>query len=86
MPKTRELTLQERSELICALAVARSNHFRKASSLHAEACAMEDEGKNGYLAKDNEGEQREIAADVCDILLDFAAEDRLLIVEREDAE
>ena len=84
MSRTRELTLQERSTIICALALTRSEHYRKANSLHAEACEMEDAGMVGYISVENEGEQHEIAADICDLLIYLVSEDRLLIIERED--
>ncbi|MBE6584548.1 MAG: hypothetical protein E7649_06200 [Ruminococcaceae bacterium] len=84
MPETRELTLQERGALICALAAERSNHFRRANELREASCKMEDDGKSGYLALDIESEQHEIFADVCDLLLEFAVEGRILIVDKED--
>lgn len=84
MPETRELTLHERGALICALAETRTRNYNKASDLRERSLQIEEDGKTGYLALDREAEQYEILAEECDMLLEFAVEGRILIVDKED--
>ena len=84
MPETRELTLQERSALICALSEARTRNYNKASDLRERSRQLEEDGKTGYLALDREADQHEILAEECDMLMEIAVCDRIAIISSKE--
>lgn len=84
MPETRELTLQERSALICALAETRTRNYNKASDLRERSRQLEEDGKTGYLALDREADQHEILAEECDMLMELAVCDKIAIISSKE--
>ena len=84
MQKTRELTVQERGALICALAEARTRDYEKAADFREAARQLEDGGKTGYLSLENEAEDYERLADLHDILLELVTLDRIFVAVKED--
>lgn len=83
MAETRELTLNEKRTLICALAEERTRAYAKAVGLHDKSTEMEDSGQSDYIALDNEAEQYEMLADVTDTLVELICEGRVIIKKRE---
>lgn len=83
MAETRELTLNEKRTLICALAAERTNAYEKAVELHDRSTEMENAGESGYISLDNEAEQYELLADVTDTLVELICEGRVVIKQRE---
>ena len=81
MAETRALTLNEKRTLICALAEERTRAYRRAVELRDESEEMENDGKCGYLALDNEAEKYETVADVTDSLVELICEGKIVILE-----
>ena len=84
MAETRELLLNEKRALICALAAERTKAYAKALELRDRSTEMENAGQSGYLALDNEAEQYEMLADITDTLVEVISEDRVVIIKRSD--
>lgn len=83
MAETRELTLNEKRTLICALAADRTAAYAKAVELHDRSTEMENAGQSGYIALDNEAEQYEMLADVTDTLVELICDGRVVIIKKE---
>ncbi len=86
MAGMRELTLNEKRTLICALAADRTAAYLRAVELRNRSADMEDNGQSGYLALDNEADLYETLADTTDRLIDLICEGRLVIKERNETD
>ena len=84
MAEIRELRLNEKRTLICALAEERTKAYSKAIELRDESTEMEAAGQSGYGAFDDEAEKYEMLADATDCLIELICEGRLVIKEREN--
>lgn len=84
MGETRELTLLEKRTLICALAQERSNAYAKASDLRDRSAEIEDSGKSGYGALDEEAARYEDLASETDDLIDLLCEGRIVVLRKGD--
>ena len=84
MAEIRELRLNEKRTLICALAEERTKAYSKASELRDKSEEIENRGQSGYGALDDEAEKYEMLADETDCLIELICECRLVIKEREN--
>jgi hypothetical protein len=82
MTETRQLTLNEKRTLICALADERTRSFAAADELHEAATDLENSGQRGFSTLDGEAELHENVADIADTIIEMICDGRVVILKK----